>query len=271
MTTVIVPLDGSAEAEMALPHARKLAGPDGSLLLVTAVWHGEPLAPRRYFEDRALGLAGEPVDTKVVLDERPSVAIARLAEDRPGAIVCMATHGRNAFGQAVLGSTAEAVLREMREIDRPVVLVGPKAAYDLRRADAHNLVVAVDGAETADRLVPAATKLADRHHLALWAIESVPPAPYPFVADAPVAHATAEATGVTQLAALLDDAHRGAGTKVVYSVDPADAVVHFAAELPATYVLVGSHGRSGVARWALGSVAMRIVHRSPCPVVVVPR
>lgn len=268
MTTVIVPLDGSAEAEMALPHARQLAGPDGLLLLVTAVWHGEPLAPRRYFEDRALALAGEPVDTKVVLDERPSVAIGRVAEERPGAVVCMATHGRNAFGQALLGSTAEAVVRG---IDRPVVLVGPRAAYDLRRADAHNLVVAVDGAATADRLVPVATKLADRHHLALWAIEALPPAPYPFVADAPVAHPNGEATGVTQLAALLEEQHRAAGTKVVYSVDPADAVVHFAVELPATYVLLASHARSGLARWALGSVAMRVVHRSPCPVVVVPR
>ena len=253
---------------MALPHARQLAGSGGSLLLMTSVWHGEPLAPRRYFEDRALALAGQPTDTKVILDERPSVAIRRVAEERPGAVVCMATHGRNAFGQAVLGSTAEAVVRE---IDRPVFLVGPKAAYDLRRADAHNLVVAVESTDTADRLTPVATSLADRQHLHLWAVESVPPAPYPFVADAQVAQPTAEAVGIDQLVSRLDERHHSAEAKVISAVDPADAIVHFATELPATYVLVGTHGRSGFSRWALGSVAMRVVHRCPCPVVVVPQ
>ncbi len=46
-------------------------------------------------------------------------------------------------------------------------------------------------------------------------------------------------------------------------------IVGFARDLPATYLVMGSHGRRGMARVALGSVAMRVVHRSPCPVLVV--
>ena len=56
MTKIIVPLDGSQEAELALPHARTLAGRD-PIMLLSSVWHGEPIAPRAYLEDRAAHLA----------------------------------------------------------------------------------------------------------------------------------------------------------------------------------------------------------------------
>ncbi|MGZ6895836.1 MAG: universal stress protein [Acidimicrobiia bacterium] len=266
MTTVIVPLDGSAEAELALPHARALAGPGGELLLVTSIWHGEPIAPRRYFEDRALALVGDGARTRVFVEEPPATAILAAAVEQPDALICMASHGRNALGRAVLGSTAEAVVRGAAA---PVMLVGPRAAFDRRRDQARNLVVAVDEHETADLLVPTATAFSDGHHLQLWAVESIQPAPYPFVPDADVpAVLPRDAEALAHTVELLTQDHRSAETKLLYGVDPADAIVHFATDLPATYVLMGSHGRQGVARVALGSVAMRVVHRSPCPVLV---
>jgi nucleotide-binding universal stress UspA family protein len=267
MNTVIVPLDGSAEAEAALPYARDLAGPDGRILLLTSVWHGEPVAPRRYFEDRALALAGDDAQTRVVVEVRPSQAILDVAVEMSDALICMAAHGRNALGRAVLGSTAEAVLRGT---DRPVVLVGPRAAADRTRTAAHNLLLAVDEPETADVLVPYAVELADRLHLHLWSVESVQAAPYPFTADAPVpATDLEEARGLGRAVELLAERAHGTETKALYAVEPADAIVHFATDLPASWIVMGSHGRAGVARFALGSVAMRIVHRAPCPVMVV--
>jgi nucleotide-binding universal stress UspA family protein len=35
-------------------------------------------------------------------------------------------------------------------------------------------------------------------------------------------------------------------------------------------IAMATHGRTGLGRVALGSVAMQVVHRSPCPVLVVP-
>lgn len=267
MRTVIVPLDGSTEAELALPHARGLAGPDGRILLVTSIWHGEPIAPRRYFEDRALAIAGDDAQTRVVVEVRPSEAILSLAAEIPGSLVCMASHGRNALGRAVLGSTAEAVVRGS---DRPVVLVGPRAAYDRGRAGAHNLLLAVDDPATADLLVPPAIDLADRLHLHLWTVQALAPAPYPFTPDAAVpATEREEADGLSRAVALLAERAHGTESKALDAVEPADAIAHFAADLPASLIVTGSHGRTGAARFALGSVAMRIVHRAPCPVVVV--
>ena len=266
MTTVIVPLDGSLDAEAALPYARTLAGPDGRLVLLTSVWHDEPPAPRQYHEHRALRLAVEPVESRVVLDRKPSEAILELAASLPGALVCMATHGRGGIGRALLGSTAEAVVRE---IDRPLLLVGPHARYSADRIEAANLVVAVDTPETAAALVPVATRLADRLHLHPWMVESVGPAPYPFVVDPSASTRLAQARGVAHAAELAAAHGQPADAKVVVANDPADGIVGFARDLPATYLVMGSHGRRGMARVALGSVAMRVVHRSPCPVLVV--
>lgn len=264
MTEVIVPLDGTQEAELALAHARALAG-SGKVHLVTSVWHGEPPAPRRYHEERALALAGTPTDARIAVDERPSEAITRIASELPGSLVCMASHGRNALLQAVLGSTAEAYLRTATE---PTVVVGPRAAFTPARWEARNLLVAVDAPETAATLAPVAGSLADRYGLHLWVLQSVAPAPYPFVDDVEAADVH-EASGAHEMVRLLATDHHIAEAKVVIAADPADAIVRFAKDLPASLVVMGSHGRAGVSRIALGSVAMRAVHRAPCPVMVV--
>jgi universal stress protein A len=50
--------------------------------------------------------------------------------------------------------------------------------------------------------------------------------------------------------------------------DPAIELVKLADELPADMVIVGTHGRTGIARWVLGSVAEELMRRAHCPVLV---
>ncbi len=149
------------------------------------------------------------------------------------------------------------------------MLVGPHASYDPTRAEARNLVVAVDGTETAESIMPVALRFADHHHLHLWTVETVSPAPYPFVTSAPDGPDAIQAAGLDRAVDVAGRHERSVETKVLTATDPADAIVRFAAELPASFVAVGTHGRRGLARLALGSVAMRVVHRSPCPVIVI--
>lgn len=47
-------------------------------------------------------------------------------------------------------------------------------------------------------------------------------------------------------------------------------ITRLATELEANFVVMGSHGRHGVARWLLGSVAEGVVRHAPCPVLVIP-
>lgn len=50
---------------------------------------------------------------------------------------------------------------------------------------------------------------------------------------------------------------------------PADAVVSYAEDHDVDGIVLGSHGRSGLSRVLLGSVAETVVRRAPCPVTVV--
>ena len=50
---------------------------------------------------------------------------------------------------------------------------------------------------------------------------------------------------------------------------PARAIVDYADEEAIDQIVIGSHGRTGVSRILLGSVAEKVVRRAPCPVTVV--
>ena len=67
---------------------------------------------------------------------------------------------------------------------------------------------------------------------------------------------------------------RAAGFKVTAAMAPADprgALVDAARSLPADLIVVGSHGRSGITKLLLGSVATHVVTHAPCSVLVVKR
>lgn len=50
---------------------------------------------------------------------------------------------------------------------------------------------------------------------------------------------------------------------------PHEAICDVAREVGAAYIVMGTHGRSGVARFMLGSVADRVIRTAPCPVLTV--
>ena len=52
--------------------------------------------------------------------------------------------------------------------------------------------------------------------------------------------------------------------------DPAEEILRYASRQPVDLIVVGTHGRTGVSRLLLGSVAERVVRGAGCPVLVVP-
>ncbi|MBN1810598.1 MAG: universal stress protein [Anaerolineae bacterium] len=50
---------------------------------------------------------------------------------------------------------------------------------------------------------------------------------------------------------------------------PADEILAFAGEAGADLIAMSTHGRSGISRWVLGSVADRVLHGAMCPVLIV--
>ena len=110
-TTILVPLDGSALAERALPVAEALADRLGSdLLLMTTRWDDDPQSPQAYLEGVSDRITDTPTHTVVVHDRGPADAIDCLAGEQPGRTVCMTSHGRGGLRWAFIGSVAEEVL-----------------------------------------------------------------------------------------------------------------------------------------------------------------
>ena len=65
---------------------------------------------------------------------------------------------------------------------------------------------------------------------------------------------------------------RDAGVKystVVLEGVPEDEIVEHAATVKADLIVIGTHGRTGLARIAIGSVAQRVAANAPCPVLLV--
>src|SRR5215467_2514804 len=79
-------------------------------------------------------------------------------------------------------------------------------------------------------------------------------------------------TQMQDLAARAERELRDAGFATeshVVKGDPRDALVDTARSLHADLLVVGSHGRTGLAKIVLGSVATHVVTHAPCNVLVV--
>ena len=62
---------------------------------------------------------------------------------------------------------------------------------------------------------------------------------------------------------------RHAAAEVRVGPDPAIGIVEYAKNVRADLIVIGTHGRTGVSRFLMGSVAEHVVRTAPCPVLVV--
>jgi len=93
-----------------------------------------------------------------------------------------------------------------------------------------------------------------------------------YVTAIPAVQADLETSEDARLEALITDDDRrqlAAQTVLVMLKPPAQAVVDYAAREGVDLIVVGTHGRRGLAHMVMGSVAERIVRTAPCPVLTV--
>lgn len=262
--TVVVPLDGSEFAERAVGPARALAArADAGLVLASGVLGG-PVDPEAYLVDTVARLAVVGAQTVVISDRGVVGGIERLVADAPDPVVCMSTHGRSGVGHALLGSVAEDVIGRVRA---PLLLVGPAADPELStRFD--TALVCTDGSDTARAIVTPVADWVRQLHLRAWIVQ---------VIDADVRRAlhdgaqriVEEAVVYSMAQDLLQRDAGGVNWDVLHGDNVTDEIVDYATQLPASLIAMATHGRSGFARFALGSVAVSVVHAARCPVLVV--
>lgn len=81
-----------------------------------------------------------------------------------------------------------------------------------------------------------------------------------------------EEAGQKKLLAALNDedfTQLNAVPAVRTSAAPASAIAEYAKEAKVDLIIMGTHGRGGVAHWLMGSVAERVVRTATCPVLTV--
>jgi nucleotide-binding universal stress UspA family protein len=267
---VVVPLDGSELAESAVPPAAELARRlDAKLVLYTRVEaDARPADLEAYLADVTARFTDVDVKASVTAAESAAAGIEQAAAAAEQPIVCMSSHGRGGIGRSLLGSVAEEVLGR---VSGPVLLVGPHV--EAKRSPAEGpLIVCVDGSKLSEAILEPAAK---------WAAAFGMTALLTQVIEENV-EATLRAAGVQP-----DDVREGSyvsglslllkgkgAERTDWEVLRGDAghtaarIVELARDRQAGVVALSTHGRSGLRRLVIGSVAMRIVHDSPCPVLV---
>ena len=271
---VLVPLDGSKNAENALPVAVELAGATGLPLRVIHVLEEQPRArsdavarARQLFEQyakEALARFGvEPTEDAVEFGVGNPAAVILAAAERAATVV-IATHGRGGFRAQFLGSVADKVVRGARGPVLAVPGTDPVTGFG-----GGPVLIALDGTPDAERALEAGRRLAA--HLArevvLVRAYSMPPPVGIEFAYYPADFAATLRQDATEY--LAETARPGERTVVINS-QPADAILRVADDVDAVLVAVASSGKSLPKRVALGSTTDRVLHALRRPLLIIP-
>ena len=261
-SSIVVPLDLETRSDRALPIAGALAAKSGIPIELVTVSSPQLSEASDAYELEQRGRAtGAAWSTTVLHDDDPAAALVAFLTDRPGALVVMATRARTAFGELLLGSVTEDVLRHS---DHPVLLVGPHASVEDPPA-APTLVAGVDGRPASMSVLGAVASW----HEAFdgprpWLVEvlPVPKEPTDF-GD------VAESSDVHRLATDLKEMGVAAEWEVTRAKHPSDALIDFADQVVDAVIVVASSRWTDAQHSHLHSVARRLAHEAHHPVLVV--
>lgn len=296
MRRILIPLDGSALAESAMQFGAAVSRAAGASLellhvieapafvdLPTSQLIPDPARVREYLLDAAARqIPGVHVETDIRSGDAVTELLAKAVE-QPETMIVLATRGRGGLSRLVLGSVADKVVRLSTV---PVGLVRPSDDGAALPAEIRSVVVALDGSETAELGLGFAADLARSAGAALHLVGVVEPYwSSPWIAASP----DMTAVSVNQLSELQSLAEEEsetylamiAGRLAAESPDlqvdwvkrvgrPADEIDRAAAEAHADVVVVTSHGRGGIRRLVLGSVATGLIQIGAHPLIVVP-
>lgn len=295
-TRILVPLDGSDFGASALPLAASLARRSEAALALVHVYEpyanasGAPPLDRRLDDDlreetfhrleKTRARASQYLGQEVLLT-RIEGPVARTLEEHVAEseadLVVMATHGRGGISRVWLGSVADHMARHSPV---PVLFVRPSAVpltWDggpLPR----RIVVPLDGSELSESILDHAVLLATPGETELALVQVVMPLAVPsyphttsgfaYDADDLARRQRAAETYLECLAVELRANGFTTTVKVTSHGQIARAILDYALHADADLIALATHGRGAAARFALGSVADKVLRAATTPLLM---
>ncbi|MBN1814982.1 MAG: universal stress protein [Anaerolineae bacterium] len=299
MNQILVPLDGSPLAEQALPCAVMLGqGLSAELVLLRVVsiasdvqavldqagpqadavvtW-GDAEA-KEYLRRVAdmLSNAGLSVG-HVVQHGNVAEAIVDYARQTDVHQIVMATHGHTGFKRWRHGSVAERVLQAASV---PVLLMRAQEADPARglqqSASCRRILVPLDGSGMAEQVLPVVSSIARVLHAEMTLFRAATTHVIGSFSSewSPSLQGTFERTEQRARRYLERTAHRlneqGIETSTaVWTGSAAESIIGYAESHDMDLIAMCTHGRTGLTRWALGSVADRVLRAAGIPILLV--
>jgi nucleotide-binding universal stress UspA family protein len=279
--TILHPTDFSEHSAQALRLACVLARDHRAKLILlhvaepaviasSGVLMPAPPAPFEYnragLEARLAALASTEPDVRIecrVVFGGPGEEIVAAAQDGCDLIV-MGTHGRRGLGRLVLGSVAEQV---MRRSPCPVlaVKVGDTSDRGLR---IRRILHPTDFSDQSALALHLASWLAREYEAPLTVVHVLPPAT---VFDETLVERpeNIDRTAANQLAAIQPTVPGVTFETLLEEGDAAEKIASSARAMAADLIVMGTHGRKGLDRLLMGSVAEAVLRAAPCAVLTV--
>lgn len=277
---IIVPLDGSEQAELILPYIEKLAIIFGSNIDFCVVMINRDNITlnllKKYLDNLSNNLTGKRITVKSsFLPGNPGDEIINYANNIDNALLVMTSYGSQSSGQWLIGDlTGKLVTRT----NTPVLLVPEKQnVQQVAEPEFRNIVVPLDLSIQGARALPFAKEIARKTGSKLFLLN--------------VLSTVHKSYGAFKYAAdfekqLVETLHKEAqdyfqsitgdleNEKLEFQTDiisgsPADSIIRYAEEQKADLIAVSTHGASGVKRFIMGSVAQKVVQSSDIPLLVI--
>ena len=282
---VLVPLDQSDLSERVLPIAQCLAEYfDSKIDLVYVVSNDGETLPDDVAEDirkeAEVYLKGivdswssgkKAVNVEAtVLEGYPASMIIEQAESQDDTLILMSTHGYSGVQRLLLGSVAGKVVQAAQT---PVLLV-PAGAKNLEGelVEFKRLIIPLDGSELAETILPYAIKLCRTLDMELILVRayhpSFPGSTVRMREVSKIVHDSAENYISDMAEKMRQEGLKQVSHKVLKGL-PADQITDFAVQTPNSVTALCTHGRHGISRWMLGSVANAVIHCAEEPILVI--
>jgi nucleotide-binding universal stress UspA family protein len=291
LKNILVPVDGSAFGESALPIALKLsrqAAADIRLAMVNQpaglmggweeAFQSTHMTYLESLEGKVAGVAAGSAPT-ALLDGDISDALCQEAIRSDSDLIVMSTHGLGGLSRMWLGSVADAVVRQSAI---PVLLVRPPEAeeqfLEVEEPKIRRVLIPLDGSTLSEAAIEPALELGALFGASFTLLRVVP---YPIGAgsylpntiqtNASMLEEAKEAARayLERVRTSLEDGSREIDWDVVVNRQPARGILDYAATNNADLVSIATHGRSALGRTLLGSTADKVIRGAHTPILIV--